>query len=227
MPIDAVAAIGLADAGAISPVSSVRAVGGRRTLLVRPASAGASAGTTVWPSEPAARVTPPERARREQPVRGTAHQRNADGDSATFSSRLSDLTGQERSQLDKLRRRDQEVRRHESAHIAAGGGLVRGGPSYETQTGPDGHEYAVGGHVSIDSSPASTPEETIAKAQMIRHAALAPAEPSGQDLAVAARASRIEAQARRQIAGEGKTSVGAAQGAVSRGVVSNRIDVHA
>ncbi|KAA0217055.1 MAG: hypothetical protein DYG94_02235 [Leptolyngbya sp. PLA3] len=129
-------------------------------------------------------------------MRGTAYQRNADGDSATFSSRLGDLTGEERAELAQLRKRDQEVRTHESAHIAAGGGLVRGGPTFDFQTGPDGRDYAAGGHVRIDSSPGSTPEETIAKARRIRQAALAPAEPSSQDLAVAAKASGMEAAAR-------------------------------
>lgn len=202
MSIDAVASIGLADAGVIQPVSGVRAVGGRGTLLVRPVSSSRSAGPTIWASEPARRVAEPERARTQEAVRGTAHQRNADGDSATFSSRLGELTEAEHAELDKLKKRDQEVRTHEHAHIAAGGGLVRGGASYQTQTGPDGSEYAVGGHVRIDTSPASTHEETIAKAQRIRQAALAPGEPSGQDLAVAARASRMEASARAAISRE-------------------------
>lgn len=197
MSIDAVASIGLADAGVIPPVSGVRAVGGRGTLLVRPVSAGASSGGVTWPNEPPRRVAPAERFRKApQAVFGTAHQQNADGDSATFSSRLGDLTEQERAQLGKLTKRDQQVRSHENAHIAAGGGLVRGGASYETHTGPDGRDYAVGGHVRIDTSPGGTHEETIARAQRIRQAALAPAEPSGQDLAVAAKANRMEAFAR-------------------------------
>lgn len=196
MSIAAVTAIGLADGGAIPPVSSVRSLDGRGTMLVRAVGGGQSVGD----AGPAARIAPPERGRTREPVRGTAYQRNADGDTATFSSRLGDLTEHERTQLDKLKRRDQEVRTHEAAHKSAAGGLASGGPAYETQTGPDGQDYAVGGHVKIDTSPGRTPEETIAKAQRIRQAALAPAEPSGQDLAVASKAARMEAQARAELA---------------------------
>lgn len=109
------------------------------------------------------------------------------------------LTDEEQQQVQKLRERDAEVRAHENAHLAAAGALARGGPNYTTKTGPDGKEYAVGGSVSIDTSPADTPEKTITKAQQIRRAALAPAEPSGQDRAVAASATKMEAQARQEL----------------------------
>jgi hypothetical protein len=56
--------------------------------------------------------------------------------------------------------------------------------------------YAVGGEVKIDISPESTPEATIRKMQQVRKAALAPAQPSSTDRAVAAQATQIEAQAR-------------------------------
>lgn len=86
------------------------------------------------------------------------------------------------------------------SHLAAGAGLVRGGPSYTYQRGPDGQLYAVGGEVSIDTSPGRTPEETIRRAQQIRAAALAPADPSAQDRQVAAAASRMELEAHIQAA---------------------------
>ena len=68
--------------------------------------------------------------------------------------------------------------------------------TFPYQRGPDGGSYAIGGEVKIDTSAGSNPEETIRKAQTIRAAALAPAEPSGQDHAVAAQATQMEAQAR-------------------------------
>lgn len=71
-----------------------------------------------------------------------------------------------------------------------------GGPSYTYETGPDNKQYAVGGEVTIDTSPGRTPEETIPKAQHIRETALAPAEPSPQDRSVAAKASSMESEAR-------------------------------
>ena len=107
-----------------------------------------------------------------------------------------DLSAEEKQAVNNLKRRDAEVKSHEAAHMAAGGGVVQGGASYEYQSGPDGKMYAVGGEVQIDTSPAGSPEATIRKMQQIRRAALAPAQPSGTDRAVAAQASQIEAQAR-------------------------------
>lgn len=107
------------------------------------------------------------------------------------------LTEEQQQMVRELQKRDREVRSHEAAHQAAGGGLA-GGASFSFQTGPDGRQYAIGGEVPIDVSGGRTPEETIAKAQRIRSAALAPADPSPQDRAVAAMASQMEAQARRE-----------------------------
>jgi hypothetical protein len=112
-----------------------------------------------------------------------------------------ELTPEEQAVVDELRKRDAEVRAHEMAHVAAAGGLA-GAPSFSYQTGPDGKRYAVGGSVSIDTSGGADPEDTIAKAQRIRAAALAPADPSGQDRAVAAKASQMEASARAALAAE-------------------------
>ena len=102
-------------------------------------------------------------------------------------------------QLETLRTRDREVRAHEAAHVAAGGRYVQGGPTYTFHTGPDGRRYAIGGEVSISTGKESTPEATLAKAQVIRAAAQAPASPSGADRAVAAAATHLEASARTEI----------------------------
>jgi hypothetical protein len=78
---------------------------------------------------------------------------------------------------------------------------VTSGPSYTYQKGPDGVNYAVGGEVKIDTSKEqNNPEATIQKAQQIRRAALAPADPSAKDRAVAAQATQLitEAQAELQ-----------------------------
>lgn len=106
------------------------------------------------------------------------------------------LTEEEEAQVEDMKERDREVRTHEQAHVAAGGGLVRGGASYQTETGPDGKAYAVGGEVQIDTSEAGSPEASMTKARRIKAAALAPAEPSSQDRAVAAQASQMESAAR-------------------------------
>ena len=110
-----------------------------------------------------------------------------------------ELDPRERSQVESLRRRDREVRAHEAAHAAAAGGLG-GGASYTYVTGPDGRRYAVGGEVAVRLSSGHTPEEAIRNAQQVRAAALAPAEPSSQDRAVAAHATAMEAAARAELA---------------------------
>ena len=85
--------------------------------------------------------------------------------------------------------------------MAAGAGLT-GGATFTYQVGPDNQRYAVGGEVGIDTSPAADPEETIAKAQQIRAAALAPADPSSQDQKVAAMAAQMASVARLQLAAQ-------------------------
>ena len=102
-------------------------------------------------------------------------------------------------EIERLSARDKEVRAHEQAHMAAGAGLVTRGASYTYVMGPDGRRYATGGEVGIDTSPGQTPQETIAKAQRIRAAAMAPAQPSGQDMQVAAQATQMQMQAQMEL----------------------------
>lgn len=106
------------------------------------------------------------------------------------------LSEAEQTRVRELQQRDREVRAHELAHVAAGSGLITRGASFEYETGPDGQRYAVAGEVSIDTSPERTPEESIDKAARIQAAALAPADPSAQDRAVAAQAAQMALQAR-------------------------------
>lgn len=120
------------------------------------------------------------------------------------------LTEAEQKQIDELKARDREVKTHEQAHIAAGGSYVKGGASYDYQTGPDGRQYAVGGSVNIDTSPvADDPEATIAKAQVVIKAALAPAEPSGQDQKVASAARQMMSDARKELTSQKKAEINA------------------
>jgi hypothetical protein len=119
---------------------------------------------------------------------------------AKLSGAAAELTPEQQQQVSQLKRIDTKVRAHEQAHISVGADLILGGPTYSYQTGPDNRRYAVSGEVSIDTSPARTPEETIPKAQHIRATALAPADPSPQDHSVAAQASQMEQQARQELA---------------------------
>ncbi len=114
-------------------------------------------------------------------------------------SDLVELSGHD-PDLAELKARDREVRAHEAAHSAAAGSLTTGGPQFTYQRGTDGRLYAVGGEVNIDTSAvAGDPQATIQKAQRIRAAALAPANPSAQDRSVATQATRLEAQARQEM----------------------------
>lgn len=103
--------------------------------------------------------------------------------------------------IQKLASRDREVRSHEAAHVAAGGSYIRGGSSFTYQRGPNGQLYAIGGEVKIDASAiVNNPEATLDKAEVVRRAALAPAQPSPEDLRVAAQATRLASRARIDIA---------------------------
>ena len=105
------------------------------------------------------------------------------------------LSKEEERQVSKLKQRDAEVKAHENAHAAAGGPYA-GAPKLEYTTGPDGNRYATSGEVQIDSSPEKgDPEATIRKMDIVIRAALAPAEPSSQDLAVARQAQGERAKA--------------------------------
>lgn len=107
----------------------------------------------------------------------------------------------EQQMIRELQARDREVRAHEQAHVAAGGNLVISGPSYTYQRGPDGRAYAIGGKVQLDVSEVEgDPEASLQKSERIRRAALAPMEPSPQDMKVAASAGQMAARARLDIA---------------------------
>ncbi|MEW9897507.1 putative metalloprotease CJM1_0395 family protein [Chitinivorax sp. PXF-14] len=124
-------------------------------------------------------------------------------DKASAGNSSQDSQQVDQTNIAQLKARDSAVRAHEQAHIAASGGLAEGGPSFVYQRGPDGKNYAIGGEVNIDASPGRTPQETITKAQLVRAAALAPADPSPQDRSVAAHATQMELQARAELLTQG------------------------
>lgn len=136
---------------------------------------------------------------------GTASGARTVGGGQGKSTPAGQLSAEEKAQVAKLKARDTEVRQHEQAHLAASGGMATSGATFTYQRGPDGVSYAVGGEVSIDTSPGNSPEETLRRAQTIRAAALAPAHPSGQDHAVAAQAEHMAQQAQMEIAQQRST----------------------
>jgi hypothetical protein len=117
-----------------------------------------------------------------EPEPSTGAEENAGAAASGEAESPDGLTAEERAVVAELQQIDRQVRAHEQAHLAAAGGLARG-VSFSFTTGPDGQQYA-----------------TIQKAQQIRAAASAPANPSGQDRAVAAQASAMEQAARQELA---------------------------
>jgi hypothetical protein len=162
---------------------------------------------------------------------GPARQASAPQSSASDSSppaavaaTSGSLSSSAQSKVDQLKEIDRKVKAHEQAHIAAGGELIRGGANFSYQKGPDGKLYAIGGDVSIDTSPGRTPEDTVVRAQRIRSAALAPADPSAQDRRVAADASAMELSARGEVAASKNTeSTAGDNGEVASSAVSNAV----
>lgn len=109
------------------------------------------------------------------------------------------LSEAEQRQVSELAATDAHVKAHEAAHKSAGGGLA-GAASYSYERGPDNKMYAVAGEVSISIGGGNTPQEKLSRAQQVRRAALAPSDPSPQDLKVAAQAISMEMDARAKIA---------------------------
>ncbi|WP_457596451.1 putative metalloprotease CJM1_0395 family protein [Hydrogenimonas sp.] len=102
-------------------------------------------------------------------------------------------------QIAQLQARDTQVRAHEAAHLAAAGGIAAGGASFTYQKGPDGKMYAIGGEVPLSIPKSDDPKEAIAKMRQVAAAAMAPADPSPQDYAVAANARSEEMKALQEL----------------------------
>jgi len=121
-----------------------------------------------------------------------ANANNGQSENSSDSSTDEDIQKEQADEkvINQLQQRDSEVRTHELAHASAGGALT-GAPSYSFEVGPDGKKYAVEGEVSVDLSIVEgDPQATIAKLQQAQAAALAPAQPSAQDIRVAASAAQ-------------------------------------
>ncbi|MFT5812522.1 MAG: hypothetical protein ACI9VT_000257 [Psychroserpens sp.] len=136
-----------------------------------------------------------------------ANQQNSDGsveskkgqETSGRSQQSSTEASAEKEIIRNLESRDKEVRNHERAHASVGGAHT-GDPTYTYETGPDGKKYAVEGEVSVDLTPiAGDPKETIAKMNKVQAAALAPANPSSEDIRVAAAASGIILEAKAEL----------------------------
>lgn len=146
----------------------------------------------VRPSEP---TQSSEAEQAEDTEQAEEAERAKEAEQAEEAQSPDGLSSEERAQVKAMAARDAEVRAHEQAHKAVGGALT-GSITYTTEKGPDGKDYAIGGHVPIDVSPGRSPEETVQKAARIQAAALAPADPSPADKSVAAKAAQMASDAR-------------------------------
>jgi hypothetical protein len=116
------------------------------------------------------------------------------------------LSEEEQKMVTQLKARDREVRQHEQAHLAVAGRYAKGGIHFEYQRGPDGRQYAIGGHVTIDTTEIpGDPQATIEKMRTVKRAALAPREPSAADRAAARKADQKTRQAQQEIQSQGQT----------------------
>lgn len=134
------------------------------------------------------------------PTPSPAAKNKGSSTTSSDSQAIKSQDSEHQQQIQALKSRDQEVRSHELAHLSAAGGIAVSGPHFQYTTGPDGVRYATGGEVNIDTSSVSgDPAATILKAESIRRAALAPANPSGQDQSVAAKAEAMANKARMEL----------------------------
>jgi hypothetical protein len=112
--------------------------------------------------------------------------------------------------LSKLKAVDTKVRAHEAAHQS--GPAASGGASFTYEKGPDGLMYAVGGEVPVRIETGSTPQETISNLQGVIATALAPADPSPQDLSIASKARVMMMKAQQEFAKEIQDKISNSEG---------------
>lgn len=148
------------------------------------------------------RTGPPTRDRSRdgaQPAEGTDDRKKTDLNVAGSAGKLTD---DQQRQVQELKRIDASVRQHEAAHQAAGGPHA-GGASFTFTRGPNGKNYATAGEVQVDVSTESDPEATVRKMDTVKAAALAPSDPSAQDLRVAQQADAAKMQAQQELRRKG------------------------
>ncbi|MHA7879833.1 MAG: putative metalloprotease CJM1_0395 family protein [Saccharospirillum sp.] len=188
-----------AEAAVFPPVGEAEAVGRNlNRASERPARQGsqkdASGAATTAPTDTS--DPPSERTRADANNQEASSEAGESGNGQSDRGSQAQVKQQQDIELIReLAQRDREVRAHEQAHMAVGGRYA-GPMSLVFETGPDGRRYAVAGEVAIDTSAVpNNPQATIDKAEQIRRAALAPAEPSAQDRKVATQAIQMKLQA--------------------------------
>jgi len=188
------------------PTESVAADAAQRPKIPQPpspAESSSSKNSTEFSEQSKSSIDNNLTAEQKKAIKDKQQSDNQSGDKEQNQSseniRNEELEADDLQLVRQLQSRDREVRTHEQAHASVGGNLA-GAPNLSFTTGPDGKRYAVSGDVSIDVSPvANDPAATIRKLEQVQRAALAPANPSSQDLKVAAQAASSAIQARSEL----------------------------
>ena len=136
---------------------------------------------------------------------GTGDTNNSQSDIPSADGTLGKEDPQVQAEIARLKAIEEKVKAHEAAHKSAGGTMT-GPVSYSYTRGPDNRNYITGGEVQISMAPGKTPQETVSRMQQVIRAALAPADPSPQDRAVAAQAAVQQQEARQQQAAASSSS---------------------
>lgn len=140
----------------------------------------------------------------------TNNRQNQEQQNSSGSKNPTELTSDERAHLAELKAVDTKVRAHEAAHQS--GPAASGGASYTYKKGPDGIMYAVGGEVPVRIQTGSTPQESIMNLQGVIATALAPADPSPQDISIASKARVMMMKAQQELAQEIQEKVNNSEG---------------
>ena len=110
------------------------------------------------------------------------------------------LTSDEEAEVFKLKAIDSKIKAHEMAHKS--GPAASGGASFSYTKGPDGLMYAIAGEVPVEIKTGDTPQETISNMHDVIATALAPSDPSPQDLSIASKARVIMMKAQQEFTKE-------------------------
>lgn len=121
------------------------------------------------------------------PIKQTNNQNKLDkkaSKASTIEKKDDQLSPEERKHVEALKQIERKVTAHERAHKSVGGQFA-GSMSFSYTQGPDGKRYKTGGEVSISIPNEEDPERAIQMLMQVKRAALAPADPSSQDIKVA------------------------------------------
>jgi hypothetical protein len=102
------------------------------------------------------------------------------------------LNSEEQREVQRLARRDREIRSHEQAHTRAGGAHTRGGVKRTTTAGLNGRQYATSGENNTGLNTTTSPEATVSNGQQVQRAALATSNLSNADRSVTSVGTRSE-----------------------------------